>query len=71
MSVLCEYVIAAYFAYCRIIQQSVHIAYFFPHKLAFSTAVLILFVFLLPISVCLQCLDTVVGRQEEHPACKK
>jgi len=23
------------------------------------------------LDVCLQCLDTVVGRQEEHPACKK
>ena len=37
MSVLCEYVIAAYFAYCSmfcIFQQSAHM-HIFPHKLAF------------------------------------
>jgi len=47
MSVLCEYTIAAYFAYCRIFcifQQSVHIA-FFPHKHVFLTAILILLCF--------------------------
>jgi len=35
---------------CCIFQQSAHIAYF-PHKLAFSVAILILLVFLLPISI--------------------
>jgi len=52
MSVLCEYAIAAYFAYChifRIFQQSAHTAYF-PAQIGISTAILILFVFLLPIS---------------------
>jgi len=42
----------SYFACCsifRIFQQSTHIAYF-PHKLAFLTAIFILFVFLFPIS---------------------
>jgi len=41
MPVLYEYAIAAYFAYCRIFrmfQQIAHIAYFFPQKVAFSTA---------------------------------
>jgi len=33
----------------RLFHQSAHIAYFFPHKLAFSTVLLTLFVFLLPI----------------------
>jgi len=47
MSVLCEYTIATYFTYCCIFcifQQSAH-------KLAFSMAILILFVFLLPVSI--------------------
>jgi len=39
LSVLCEYAIAPYFAYCRIFQQSVLIAYFPPHKLAFLTTI--------------------------------
>jgi len=43
MSVLCEYAIAAYFAYCRIFR--ILFAYFFPHRLTFSAAILILFVF--------------------------
>ena len=30
---------------CRIFQQGAHIAYFFPHKLAFSTAILIILIF--------------------------
>ena len=48
MSVLREYAIAAYFAFCRIFrmfQQSAHIAYFFLHKFAFSTPMLILLIF--------------------------
>jgi len=62
MSVLCEYVIAAYFAYCRIFcifQQSAHITYF-PHKLAFSSAI--------SVSIT-RALTLLVGRQEGHPAC--
>jgi len=54
MSILCEYAIAAYFAYCPIfLHISANWTYhiFFPHKLAFLTAILILFVFLLPISI--------------------
>jgi len=53
MSVLCEYAIATYFAYCHIFEHfsEVHICDIFPHKWAFSTAILILFVFLLPISI--------------------
>jgi len=38
MSILCEYAIATYFSHCRIFcifQQTAHIAYFFPHGLAF------------------------------------
>ena len=51
LSVLCEYAIAPYFAYCGIFQQSVLITYFPPHKVAFLTTILIFFVFLLPISI--------------------
>jgi len=42
---------------------------FFPHKLAFLTAILIFFVFLLPI-FAFSALTLLVGRQEGHPACK-
>ena len=54
MSILCAYATAAYFTYCRIFTyfskvRILHI--FFPRKLAFSTAILILFVLLLPISI--------------------
>ena len=51
MSVLCEHATAAYFAYCRIFQQSAHITYLFLHKLVFLTAILILFVFPLRLSI--------------------
>jgi len=47
MLVLREYAIAAYFARCRIFrifQQGAHIAYFSPHKLALSTAVLMILI---------------------------
>jgi len=66
MSVLCEYATAEYFTYCRIFhifQQSAHITYFFPHRLAFSTAILILVVFLLPISITFRYLDHLVAKQ--------
>ena len=72
-SVLCKYATATCFAYCRIFrifQQSVHITYFFRHKLAFLTASLILFVFLLFICA-FSALTLLVGRQEGHPASKK
>ena len=47
--------IAAFF---HIFQQSAHMSHiFFPHKLAFSTAILILFMFLLPISIRFRYLD--------------
>jgi len=58
-TVLCEYVISAQFAYCRIFQQSAHIAYFFPHKLAFSTAISIFVMFLLPISTTFRYLEQI------------
>ena len=45
--------IATFFAYFR----KVHISHIFPHKLSFSAAILILFVFLLPI-----CLPSVLCR---------
>ena len=43
MSVLREYAIAAYFPRCRIFL--VLISVIFPHKLAFSTAVVIILIF--------------------------
>jgi len=45
MSVLREYVITTLFTCYRIFQQSAHIAYFFPHKLSFSMAILIILLF--------------------------
>jgi len=47
MLVLCKYVTAAYFAYCRIFAyfSKVCILHFFPHKLAFLKTVLILLCF--------------------------
>jgi len=45
MSVLREYAIATLFTCYRIFQQSAHIAYFFPHKLAFWMAILIILIF--------------------------
>ena len=63
MSVLRENAFAAYFACCRIFhifQQSAHIA-FFPHKLAFSTAILILFVSILPVSIRFRYLNHLVA----------
>jgi len=48
-SVIREYVIDEYFACCRIFhifQQSAHSAYFFPHKLAFLAAFLIILILL-------------------------
>jgi len=53
----------------RIFQQSAHIAYFFPHKLAFSTAVLILFLFLLPISIRFRYLDHLVANRMALSMC--
>jgi len=47
--------IAAFFSH--ISAKCAHVAYFFPHKLAFSTAILILFMFLLPISTRFRYLD--------------
>ena len=47
MTVVCKYDTEACFGIDAFLQfsQSAHIAYFFPHKLAFSTAILILFAF--------------------------
>ena len=45
--------VAAFFAYL----SKVRVSHIFPHKLAFSTAVLILFVFLFPISIRFRYLD--------------
>jgi len=47
----------------RTFQQSAHIAYFFPHKLAFSTAILILFLFPLPISITFCYLNRLVANR--------
>jgi len=63
MWVLCVYVVAAYYAYCHIF------TYFFPHKLAFSTAILILFVFLLPISVRFRYLDHLLANRMAPSMC--
>ena len=58
MSVLCEHAIATYFAYYHIFRiLSAHISYFFPHRLVFLMAIIILFVFLLPISIRFRYLD--------------
>ena len=63
MSVLCEYATAAYFS-------KVHMSHiFFPHKLAFSAAILILFVFLLPISIRFRYLDCLWLPTEWHHPC--
>ena len=40
---------------------------FFPHKLAFATAILILFVLLLPISVTFRYLDHLATNNWHHP----
>jgi len=65
-SVLREYAIAAYFVYCRIFrifQRNAHIAYFFP------TAILILFVFLLPPSIRFRYLDHLVANRIAPSMC--
>jgi len=72
MSVLYEYAIAAYFAYSPHFPHiSAKCTYrkFFPHKLAFSTAILILFVFLLPISIRFRYLDHVVANRTAPSMC--
>jgi len=72
MWVLCECAIAAYFAYCRIFltfQQSVHI-HIFPLKFAFLTAFLILFVFLLLISIRFRYLDHLIANRMAHSVCQ-
>ena len=65
-SVLREYAIAAYFVYChifRIFQRNAHIAYFF------LTAILILFVFLLPPSIRFRYLDHLVANRIAPSMC--
>jgi len=62
MSVLCEYAIAAYFS-------KVHMLHIFPHKLAFLTAILILFVFLLPISIWFRYLNHPVANRMAPSMC--
>ena len=52
-----------------IFQQSAHISYFFPHKLALSTAILLLFVFLLPISIRFRYLDHLVANRMAPSMC--
>ena len=51
--------IAAYFAYF----SKVRISNIFPHKMAFSTAILIFFVFLLPLSIRFRYLDHLVANR--------
>jgi len=48
---ICDCSIFRILPHFRIFQQSVHITCFFSHELSFSTAMLIFFVFLLPISI--------------------
>jgi len=72
MSFLCEYATAIYFTYSHIFhtfQHSAHIAYFFQHKMAFSTAILILFVFLLPNSIRFRYLDHLVANRMAPSMC--
>ena len=53
----------------RLFHQSAHIAYFFPHKLAFSTVLLTLFVFLLPISIRFRYLGQQNGTMQVSGPC--
>ena len=71
MSVPCEYTIAMYFAYCRIFcifQQGEHSS-FFLQELAFSMAVLTLFVFLLLISISFRYRDHLVANRMAPSMC--
>ena len=52
----------------RILYKSVHIAYF-PLKLAFLTVILVLFVFLLPISIRFRYLDHLVANRMAPSVC--
>jgi len=63
--------IAAYFAYCHIFAyfSKVRISHIFPHKLAFSTAILILLAFLLPISISFRYLDHLVANRMALSMC--
>ena len=54
---------------CRILRLLPHFYIFFPHKLAFSTAILILFVFLLPISVRFRYLDHLLANRMAPSMC--
>ena len=58
--------IAAFFAYFSEVRIS-HI--FPPHKLAFSTAILVLFVFILPISIRFRYLDHLVANRMAPSTC--
>ena len=60
MSALCKCATAGHVIILLIAAffSKVHMSHIFPDKMAFSTAILILFVFLLPI-LCLQCFDAV------------
>ena len=60
--------IATYFAHCRIFQQCAY-RISFPHKLASSTAILILFVILLPISNRFRYLDHLVANSMAPSMC--
>jgi len=59
--------IAAFFAYFS--KQSICISHILPHKLAFSTAILILFVFVLPISIRFRYLDHLVANRMAPSTC--
>jgi len=65
MSVLCEYGIAAFFAYFSRMRAS----RFFPHRLAFSTAILTSFVSPLPISIRFRYLDLLVANRMAPSTC--
>jgi len=74
MKVLREYAIATDFTYCRvfrIFQQGAHIAHFFPQKLAFLMAILILFVSLTPISIRFRYLDHLVANRMAPSMCPR
>jgi len=57
--------IAAFFAYF----SKLHMPHIFPHKLAFSTAILMLIVFLLPISIKFRYLDNLVANRMAPSTC--
>ena len=65
MGLLHILLIATFFAYF----SKVCVLHIFPHKLALWTTILILFVFLLPISIRFHCLNHLIGNRMAHSMC--